>query len=146
MVPVVFLDAPGGDYWRTFERFIRDQLLARGMIDSDDQSLYRLTDSVDEAVDEILQFFRVYDSMRYVHDNLVLRLNAPPSRELLEHVNTHFADILTKGRFALGKPLPEEKDEPDLADLPRLIFRFNRRSNGRLRQLIDCLNRGRPGY
>lgn len=142
MVPVVFLDAPGGDYWKTFERFIREQLLARGMIDSNDQSLYRLTDSVDEAVDEILQFFRVYDSMRYVHDNLVLRLNSPPSRELLEYINTHFADILSKGRFALGKPLPEEKDEPDLADLPRLIFRFNRRSNGRLRQLIDCLNRG----
>ena len=31
-------------------------------------------------------------------------------------------------------------DEPELADLPRLILHFNRRDYGRLRQLIDCLN------
>ena len=42
----------------------------------------------------------------------------------------------------MGGPLPEERDEPLLASLPRLIFHFNRRNYGRLRQLIDCLNRG----
>jgi hypothetical protein len=31
-----------------------------------------------------------------------------------------------------------------LASLPRLVFRFNRRSLGRLRQLIDVLNRHAP--
>jgi len=30
----------------------------------------------------------------------------------------------------------------DLAGLPRLIFHFNRRNYGRLRQLIDFVNRG----
>ena len=35
------------------------------------------------------------------------------------------------------------RDEPDLIDLPRLMFNFDRRSLGRLRQLIDCINRGR---
>ena len=27
MVPVVFLDEPGGDYWRSFEQFVRRHLL-----------------------------------------------------------------------------------------------------------------------
>jgi hypothetical protein len=37
--------------------------------------------------------------------------------------------------------LPVERDERALKDLPRLVFRFNRREHGRLRQLIDELNR-----
>lgn len=142
MVPVVFLDQPGGDYWTAFARFMEHTILARGMISAEDLGLFRITDRVDEAVDEILGFFRVYHSMRYVHDMLVLRLSEAPSPELLEQINTRFADLLDEGQFTVGGPLPEEKDEPDLADLPRLIFPFNRRSYGRLRQLIDCLNRG----
>ena len=112
------------------------------MISPEDLSLYKLTDSVDEAVAEILQFFRVYHSMRYVKNKLVLRLQDAAQRRAARGDQREFADILTGGEFAVGGPLPEEKDEPDLADLPRLVFRFNRRSLGRLRQLIDALNRG----
>ena len=60
----------------------------------------------------------------------------------MEDINKHFADLLTKGEFRQVEALPEEKDEPELADMSRLIFRFNRRSLGRLRELIDCVNRG----
>jgi hypothetical protein len=141
MVPVVFLDEPGGTYWTAFEQFVRRQLLDRGMIDTDDLRLYRITDRVDEAVDEILGFFRVYHSMRYVRGKLVLRLHQAPDENLLAEINAGFADILAAGQFTVGDPLSEEKDEPALAKLPRLIFQFNRHNYGRLRQLIDRLNR-----
>jgi len=141
MVPVVFLDEPGGDYWAAFLQFIEQKLLRRRMIDPDDVSLYKATDRADEAVAEVLHFFRVYHSMRYVHDRLVFRLNEPPGEELLDRINADFSDILVKGTFSVGGPLPEERDESELAEKPRLIFHFNRRSYGRLRQLIDCLNR-----
>jgi hypothetical protein len=148
MMPVVLLDQPGGDYWTAFDQFVRRQLLDRGMINSEDLSLYRRTDRLDEAVEEILGFYRVYHSMRYVRTNLVLRLQQPPSEELIERINDRFRDILVEGRFTVGQPLPEERDESDLVGLPRLIFHFNRRNYGRLRQLIDCVNhgeqRGRP--
>ena len=87
MVPVVFLDEPGGTYWTAFEQFVRRQLLDRGMIDADDLRLYRITDRVDEAVDEILGFFRVYHSMRYVRGKLVLRLHQVPDENLLAEIN-----------------------------------------------------------
>ena len=141
MVPVILLDEPGGDYWQGLSRFIDRYLLGRGMIAAEDRSLYRVTDSVEDAVDEILGFFRVYQSMRYVHDQLVLRLNRTLSPEMLEKLNTEYADVLREGRFELSGPLPEEKDEPELVDLPRLVFPFNRSSFGRLRQLIDEINR-----
>jgi uncharacterized protein (TIGR00730 family) len=142
MVPVVFLDAPGGTFWSEFQQYVERKLLGQGMISPDDLSLYCLTDSVEAAVGEILQFFKVYQSMRYVKNKLVLRLKEAPTPELLAAINVEFADIVNGGEFTVGGPLGEEKDEPDLAALPRLIFRFNRRSLGRLRQLIDALNCG----
>jgi hypothetical protein len=140
MVPVVFLDEPGGSYWKEFDHFIQRHLLARRLICPEDLSLYKLTDSVDEAVAEILGFFRIYHSMRYVKNQLALRLTQAVDDALLEEINAGFSDILVDGRFTLSGPLPEEKDEPDLAELPRLVFHFNRRDLGRLRQLIDLLN------
>jgi uncharacterized protein (TIGR00730 family) len=142
MVPVVFLDAPGGSFWREFQHFIEKKLLGDRMIAPDDLALYKLTDKVDEAVGEILEFFKVYHSMRYVKNKLVLRLKEAPSAALLDDINAHFGDIVSGGQFTAGGPLPEEKDEPELAPYARLVFRFNRRSLGRLRQLIDAVNRG----
>jgi hypothetical protein len=143
LVPVVFLDAPGGTFWTEFQQYIERRLLGHGLISPEDLSLYMLTDSVEAAVAEILQFFKVYQSMRYVRNKLVLRLKEAISAELLTAIRDEFSDILAQGgEFTVGGPLPEEKDEPDLANLPRLVFRFNRRSLGRLRQLIDAINRG----
>jgi len=141
MVPIVFLDEPGGDYWSFFQDFVVKRLLARGLIDRNDLSLYRLTDNVQDAVQEILGFFRLYHSMRYVHDQLVIRLMERPDEAVLDEINRDYADLLARGQFALSGPLPEEQGEPTLAHLPRLVFDFNRRNFGRLRQLIDCLNR-----
>jgi uncharacterized protein (TIGR00730 family) len=140
MVPVVLLDAPGGDYWQSFQQFIQTQLLDRGMISAQDRSLYKITDNCDQAVREVLSFFRVYHSMRYVKRRLALRLNRRPPGGLVDALQDQFADILAGGRFELRDALPEERDEPDLADLPRLVFQFNRRDLGRLRQLIDYVN------
>lgn len=141
MVPVVFLDAPGGDYWTSFLQFVHKNLLGRKMIDAEDLSLFMLTDRVEAAVAEILGFFRVYHSMRYVHEQLVFRLNEPLDEEKLDAIHAQFADLLVAGRFVQGGPLPEEQDDPPLAALPRLIFQFHRRNFGRLRQLIDFINR-----
>lgn len=141
MIPVVLLDEPGGNYWNGFQQFVHHSLLGQGMISPEDLSLYRLTDRVEEAVEEILGFFRVYHSMRYVHNRLVIRLHETPGAELLAEINEQFVDILAEGRFCVSGALPEEKDEPALAHLPRLVFHFNRFNFGRLRQLIDRINR-----
>ncbi len=140
MMPLVLLDQPGGDYWNAFHRFVKEQLFDRGMISQEDLSLYRLTDRVDEAVEEILGFYRVYHSMRYIRTQLVFRLQQPLGENVLEELNDRFRDILIEGRYTLGGPLAEEREEVHLAKMPRLIFRFNRRNYGRLRQLIDFIN------
>jgi len=52
-----------------------------------------------------------------------------------------FADICTsKGIWRTG-PLPPERAGRDQLDLKRLALEFDRRSHGRLRMLIDTVNR-----
>jgi hypothetical protein len=40
-----------------------------------------------------------------------------------------------------GGPLPQEKNEPEIWDLPRLVLKPHRRDFGRFRDLIDEINR-----
>jgi uncharacterized protein (TIGR00730 family) len=138
--PVVLVDEPGGWYWRAFEQFVERDLKSEGWVSKDDTSVFRITDRVEEAVEEIESFYRVYHSMRYVGPDLVIRLKSDPGAAFVEGLGILFADILEEGAFRLSDPLPEEANEPELADLPRLVFRFNRRDFGRLRLLIDALN------
>lgn len=143
MVPVVLLDAPGGNYWTKLDTFIKDELLSARLISPEDVHLYKVTESIDDSVSEVLDFFRVYHSMRFVRNQLVLRLKTKPSDALLADINAAFSDICTEGGFELRGPLPAEREEDDLVEMARLVFRFNRRSQGRLRLLIDSLNQGK---
>ncbi|MEO1525379.1 MAG: LOG family protein [Planctomycetota bacterium] len=140
MLPLVLLDSPDGSYWRDFGVFLEKQLLDGGMISPEDVSLYKITNDVDEAIAEVLQFYRRYHSMRYVHDQLVFRLKERLTDEKMAAIQDEFGDILVKGAFEQTAALPEEAGEPDLAGLPRLVFHFNRRALGRLRRLINAVN------
>jgi uncharacterized protein (TIGR00730 family) len=139
-MPLVLLDEPGGTYWPGFDTFVREQLLRTRMISAADLSLYRITESVEEAVRELTRFYQVYHSMRYVKDQLVLRLNSELSPGVFAQIQADFRDIAVDGKFSLQPPLPAEENEPELKDLPRLVFRFNRADHGRLRQLINALS------
>ena len=145
MLPVVLLDAPGGDYWKHFGSFIDQTLLRDGMISPEDRALYRITNSVQAAVDEVLNFYRVYHSMRYVRDTLVLRVSQKLGEAEVSQLNEDFSDILVEGKIEQVPALPEEANEPELADLPRLTLRFDRKQLGRLRMLINAINATCPG-
>ncbi len=141
LLPLVCVDREGGDYWRAWDAYIRGMLLSRGLIAPEDLSLYRVTDRFAEAAREILSFYRNYHSSRYVGDRLVLRLQHAPAAETVSRLESEFRDILAEGGFSMSSALPEEAEDSALSSLPRLTFVFNRRSFGRLRQLIDALNR-----
>lgn len=142
LIPLVFLDAPGGRFWHEWLEYIRRNLLDGGMISPEDLSLFLVTDSVDQTVAEILRFYRRYHSMEYLHSNLVLRLRRAVEEQHLAELNQEFADLLTDGEFRQVDAVAGEPHRPELAGLKRLVFQFNRRSLGRLRQLIDHLNDG----
>ena len=140
IMPLVLMDRPGGAYWRTWDNQIREQLLRNQLVSPDDLGLYQITDDVDQAVKIITRFYRNYHSMRFVHDLLVIRLKHPPSPSAIAGLNEDFADIVNGQKLRLIDPTPEEREDEQFIDLPRIAFGFNRRDYGRLRQLIDVLN------
>ncbi len=141
-LPLVFLDIPGGTYWSEWKTHIEQHMLKRGLISPEDLHLFKVTDRVDEACEEILNFYKVYHSLRYVKNQLIIRLQKPIEPELLDILNAEFKDILAQDRIQQTHAAHEGLDEGDLANLPRLVFYFNRKSFGRLRQMIDRINRG----
>jgi uncharacterized protein (TIGR00730 family) len=144
LVPIVFLDEPGGTFWKQWNEFCGKRLLEDGMISPADLSLYKICDSVDETVEEILNFYHVLHSMRFVRKQLVFRLQRALSDDLLADINERFTDILADGQFVQRAAFKEEADEFQLVELPRLAFHFNRRNFGRLRELINVINDSQP--
>ena len=139
--PLVCVDRPRGNYWKTWWRFVEDQLLDEALISKEDLALFKVYDDVQEACDEIIHFYSNYQSMRYVKDALVLRVKHPVTEGLLRNLNSRFAGIcLNSGKFQTTGPLPEEENETELRDLHRIVFPFNRTNFGKLRSLIDVIN------
>jgi uncharacterized protein (TIGR00730 family) len=139
-VPMVFIDRPGGDFWQSWQDYVKKHLLGSKVIGEEDLHLYKITDSVEEAANEVQHFYSNYHSIRYSRDDLVIRLHRKPTEAQLATIDDKFADIKVKGTFRLSDALPVEKDEPALQKMPRLIFTFNRKDHGRLRMLINHLN------
>ncbi len=140
LMPLVLVDKPGGTFWKTWDRNIRDHLLRNKLISPEDLSLYQITNSTEEAVNIITRFYRNFHSTRFVKDQLVIRLKKTPTQSALAGMNREFADIITDGKIKIIKPTPEERRDNDHLNLARIALAFNRRDYGRLRQLIDVLN------
>ena len=72
---------PGGTYWHGWLRFVdRSEAIAAGWVSPDDRALFKVTDVVEEATEELLGFYRNYHSCRWVGDLLVLRLQTAPEQ------------------------------------------------------------------
>jgi len=138
--PVVLLDVPGGTYWESWDRFVRDELATRGVIDPNDHNFYLITDNVEAASAEIRGFYRNFHSVRYVGDTLVIRLQKAPTPSTLERLSAEFADICTKGGIEVTEPLPAEVSTDDRLDLERVKLAFDKHHHARLRELINELN------
>ncbi|MGO2744982.1 TIGR00730 family Rossman fold protein [Microbacterium sp.] len=138
--PIVLLDEPGGTFWRGLERFVIDTLIPAGVISPDDFDRVLITDSAEEAVAEITEFWRNYDSLRWVDDVLVLRLKNRPTEAEVDRLNEEFSTIVAEGRIELIDALPTEVSDNDVVDLPRLALRLRQREVGGLYRLIDAIN------
>jgi uncharacterized protein (TIGR00730 family) len=138
-VPVVLIDHPGGDYWRSWSEYIDQQLVKKGLVSPEDPSLYTVTDNLEVACNAITGFYQVYHSSRYVGDQLVIRLKTELSDAEVEKLNANFSDIVVKGKIAKSQALPQENQD-ETSELPRIVLYFNQRDLGRLYQMIGAIN------
>jgi hypothetical protein len=114
-------------------------------VSAEDFSFFKIMPDVQEAVAEIMRFYSVYQSSRWVGQELVVRLARKLSTGAIVKLNHAFADVVRTGEIVQGSALRQEKNEPEIWELPRLIFTPHRQNFGRLRQLIDAINASEPG-
>ena len=126
-------------------KFLTEHLFKLGLVSSEDFSFFKVVRDVDEAVCEILQFYKIYHSARWVGEQLALRICQPLSKSAVADLNKNFADLLREGAIVQGSALRQEKNEPEIWNLPRLILTPYRNNFGRFRQLIDAVNASSVG-
>lgn len=144
VVPIILLDKPNGYYWETWRRFLDNDLLENGLISPNDFHLFHLSHDVEEAVNHIAEFYRVFHSYRWVKEQMVIRLNHALPKDAVAQLNAEFASLLISGSIEQPGVHPDEPDEGHLAGLARLVLTPNKRDFGRIRQLIDAINRFAP--
>jgi uncharacterized protein (TIGR00730 family) len=139
--PIIMVDVPGSRYWHDWRYFLEKQLVASHYIRPEDMSLFDISDRIERVVQTIENFHRQYHSMRYVDKLLVIRMQRHLSAEAMAQIEKTFQDLLVPGgHFRQGSALPEESDDVEALELPRLFLDFNCSSFARLKAFIDALN------
>ncbi len=144
LAPVVLLDPAGSTYWERWRDFVITELLDDGLISPADMGLFIITNSVEEAAEEMTRFYRTFHSSRAVGQRLVLRLKRAVSDDELGRLNVDFSDIIEDGEIERIDATESEIRDDDHLDLHRIAFRFDRHGHARLRSLIDALNDAKP--
>lgn len=141
LIPILFLDVPGGTYWHHWYQFVEAELLKRGYISNHDLALVERLQDAKQAFDRISHFYHNFHSTRRrVDGELRIRMLRALPQAALTRLNQEFSDICSTSGFSLVAAHPDENDEPEIRDFPRLAFRFSGGDYGRLRQLIDFIN------
>lgn len=138
--PIVLMEPKGSTYWKGWKKFVTTHMLKKGYIDERDMSLFRIFKDVDDAVQYIENYYRIYHSVRYISGMTVIRLNKRISDKTLARINREFRDILVGGDIRPSLPLEEEVNKGEHVHLPRLVMKFNQREYGRLWELIEEIN------
>jgi uncharacterized protein (TIGR00730 family) len=141
IVPMVLLDRPNGRYWETWRRFVVEDLLNQGLISPTDLRLFKITHSIEETLEEVLQFYHNFHSYRWVKNRMVIRTTHRLQQSAIDQLNRDFDALLAADRIVQSAALPEEADDAHLAHFHRIVLTPHKRDFGAIRLLIDAINR-----
>lgn len=137
LIPIVLMAPEGNDYWKAFRKFMEEHFVRNGWINEEDLFLFQLFSNVEEAAAYVEHFYHNYHSSRFVGEMLAVRMQRRLKDAELAALNDAYSDLCTDGKIEQGGALEGEEDR---LELPRLIFKFNRKHYGGLRLMIDRLN------
>lgn len=139
-VPIVLLEVPGQPFWTPLMAAMEPLLLEHGLISPNDTSLYRITDEVSVAVEEITHFYKNYHSIRFVDNRLYIRVQRPIPLDDFSHIAQKFGYLSTDGLIEQTGPTDEEIADNDELSLHRIALSYAFIGYADLRVLIDALN------
>lgn len=140
-VPIVFLEVPGHPFWTPLMKAMEPLLLDHGLISASDTSLYTITDNIEDAVNEITNFYSNYHSIRFVNDVLYIRLQRSVPTERFSEIARRCAALASDGVIEQTTATAEEIHDNDVTEMPRVSLKYAAKGFADLRELIDALNK-----
>jgi uncharacterized protein (TIGR00730 family) len=140
-VPIVFLEVPGHPFWTPLMKAMEPLLLDHGLISASDTSLYTITDNIEDAVNEITNFYSNYHSIRFVNDVLYIRLQRSVPTERFSEIARRCAALASDGVIEQTTATAEEIHDNDVPEMPRVSLKYAAKGFADLRELIDALNK-----
>ena len=138
--PIILLDNKNDNYWDRWMEFISSMLIEQGFAKKSDLSLVYRARSPQQAIDHILNYYKVFHSLRYINDLTLLRLTKQLPPEVVKKLNAEFQDIIVEGLLKSTPPHEQELKNKEYLTLPRLSLHFDKKGYGRLNQLIEAIN------
>jgi uncharacterized protein (TIGR00730 family) len=140
-VPIVFLEVPGDPFWTPLMNTMEPLLRKHGLISDNDHTLYRIADSIEEAVDEIVGFYSNYHSIRFVDGVMHLRIRRHiPDADFQAIVRDH-AYLASDGDIQQAQASEAERRDDDNVHLVRVVLKYSGKGFAAIRPLIDALNK-----
>jgi uncharacterized protein (TIGR00730 family) len=139
--PIVLLGQKEDSYWDRWMDFLSSVMIEQGFASKNDLSMLHRAYSAEEAIEQILNYYKIFHSLRYVGDLTILRLTQPLPTDFVEELNSEFQDIIVKGSLKPTPPHKQELKNKEYLELPRLSLHFDKSGFGRLNQLIEAINR-----
>src|SRR5690606_25045096 len=72
IIPIVLMEGPEGVYWKHWQNYIEKNLFEGGKICPEDMSLFYIAPTVEEGVQHVNNFYKVYHSSRYIREKYVM--------------------------------------------------------------------------
>lgn len=141
IIPLVLVEGEKGTYWKDWKHYLDAHLMGNKWISQEDENLFYIAKSVDDAVEHVQNFYNRYHSSRYVLDRLVIRLKKDLTAAQVKILNSEFSKLIAEGEIEKSAALPEETDH---LELPRLVFHHTNSDFGLLRAMIDKINQFNP--
>jgi uncharacterized protein (TIGR00730 family) len=140
-VPIVFMEVPGDPFWTPLMDTMEPLLRRHGLISDNDHTLYKIADSIDDAVREIVGFYANYHSIRFVNDVMYIRMQRPIPAGDFEVIAREYSQLASDGFIEQTDVTAVERKESDHVDLARMSLRYAGKGFAALRPLIDAINR-----
>ena len=140
-VPIVFLEVPGDPFWTPLMNTMEPLLRQHGLISEDDRTLYTIVDSIDEAVNEIVDFYANYHSIRFVDCVMHLRTRRRIPDSDFAALSKEYSYLATDSVMLQTTATPAEVGDDDNIELTRIALKYSAKGFAAVRPLIDALNR-----
>ncbi|MEY3657142.1 MAG: hypothetical protein RL114_1500 [Actinomycetota bacterium] len=140
-VPIVFLEIPGDPFWTPLMNTMEPLLREHGLISENDRTLYRIADSIEEAVDEIVGFYANYHSIRFVDGVMHLRIHRRIPDGDFAAIASEFAYLANDGMVIQTAATEAERRDSDHVELTRIALQYSGKGFASVRPLIDALNK-----